>query len=373
MTAAARPLHVHLIAGARPNFVKIAPLWHVLSRCDWCRPFIIHTGQHYDLSMSDWMFRDLMLPPPDFHLGALTGSHARVTGSVIMAYEKLCLEESRPDWVIVVGDVDSTIACTLTAKKLGFPVAHLEAGLRSLDRGMPEELNRILTDSIADLLWTPSIDGDNNLLSEGVSPERIEFVGNIMIDALFTVLPTVDKCDVAGEIGFVPDRRYGVVTLHRPSNVDDPAILGTIVRELCEAARKIQLIFPLHPRTKRALNLAGLEDQLTGAGVRLIPSLSYIPFIALIRQASFLLTDSGGVQEETSVLGVPCLTLRASTERPVTTTQGTNRLITPENLLSAVSEAMVTDCKPAKIKFWDGNTAQRVADSLRNAAGKVRQ
>lgn len=366
-------LRVHLIAGARPNFVKIAPLWRALKHTDWCDPAIVHTGQHYDLNMSDWMFRDLGLPAPDHHLGAQTGSHALVTGSVMMAYEKLCRETDRPDWVIVVGDVDSTIACAITAKKLGLPVAHLEAGLRSFDRAMPEELNRILTDSIADLLWTPSEDGDENLRREGVAPERIECVGNIMIDALVEIAPAVAAYDLSAELGFVPTTPFGVVTLHRPANVDRPEALTAIVEHLCRLAGRTSIIFPVHPRTAKAMERLGLKDRLAEAGVRMIEPLSYLPFMALIKGASFLLTDSGGIQEEASYLGIPCLTLRDSTERPVTITLGTNRLVTLDDIEPAVIAAMATARRPASIPLWDGKTAGRVAASLKAASARFAQ
>lgn len=361
------PRRVHLIAGARPNFVKIAPLWNVLNAAEWCSPAIVHTGQHFDMNMSDWIFRDLNLPAPHHHLGALSGSHGRVTGSVMMAYEKLCTETERPDYVVVVGDVDSTIACALTAKKLQLPVAHLEAGLRSFDRTMPEEINRILTDAISDLLWTPSEDGDENLAREGIPPERIERVGNIMIDALVSVQPAVDRCDLEQELGFLPQGPYGVVTLHRPSNVDDPVMLKEIVGGLCRTARSANLIFPVHPRTRQALDRAGHLPELQAAGVRMVSALSYIPFVALVRGAGFLLTDSGGIQEEATYLGIPCLTMRASTERPVTIVRGTNRLISVADLPAAVEDALATQKRPASIPLWDGATAARVAASLKRA------
>ena len=357
-------MRVHLVAGARPNFVKIAPLWKALADEEWCEPVIVNTGQHYDVALSDWMFRDLGLPAPHHHLGALIGSHARVTGSVMMAYEKLCLEVDQPDWVVVVGDVDSTVACSLSAKKLGYSVAHLEAGLRSFDRSMPEELNRIVTDSIADLLWTPSPDADENLIREGVSPEQIERVGNIMIDALVSVQPDVDRTDLKTHMGFVPTDTYGVVTLHRPTNVDDPAMLMKLVGHLCAIAQKVDLVFPVHPRTAKAFEQSGLTAQLERARVKLVPPLSYIPFIALMKRAAFLLTDSGGIQEEASYLGVPCLTLRNSTERPITITLGTNRLVRIEDVPAALEDALHMLKSPATIPLWDGKTAGRVVASL---------
>lgn len=357
-------VRVHLIVGARPNFVKIAPLWRALLNSSWCEPVIVHTGQHYDLNMSDWMFRDLGLPAPHHHLNADVGSHARVTGSVMVAYEALCLEQNRPDWVVVVGDVDSTIACALTAKKLGLRVAHLEAGLRSFDRSMPEEINRVLTDSIADLLWTPSPDADENLAREGIGAERIERVGNIMIDALVNIEAAVDAYDLTLNLGFALPEFYGVVTLHRPSNVDNSKILREVVDRLCVVARETLIVFPVHPRTAKALAREGLDSVLAGAGVRIIPPCSYLPFMALIKNAAILLTDSGGIQEEASYLGIPCLTLRNSTERPITLSLGTNRLIRVSEIEVAVAEALRRPRRPVAIPLWDGKTAERVALSL---------
>lgn len=365
-----RRLRVHLIAGARPNFVKIAPLWRALKGTDWCDPVIVHTGQHYDLNMSDWMFRDLGLPAPDHHLGALTGSHARVTGSVMMAYETLCLEKERPDWVIVVGDVDSTIACAMVAKKLGLLVAHLEAGLRSFDRAMPEELNRVLTDSIADLLWTPSPDADENLAREGIPAERVECVGNIMIDALVYIEPAVNSCDLVHELGFELPPHYCVVTLHRPSNVDHPQILNEVSNRLRNIARDIAVVFPVHPRTAKSLQRSGLHQALAASGIMIVPPLSYLPFIALIKGAAFLLTDSGGIQEEASYLGIPCLTLRSSTERPVTISLGTNRLVNLDTVEIAAREVMNRQRRRVKIPLWDGETGFRVTASLKQASLK---
>jgi UDP-N-acetylglucosamine 2-epimerase (non-hydrolysing) len=363
-----RRVRVHLIGGTRPNFVKIAPLWKALANEEWCEPIVVHTGQHFDINMSDWMFRDLGLPSPHFHLAAQTGSHARVTGSVMIAYEKLCQEVSPPDWVVVVGDVDSTLACAIAAKKLGLRVAHLEAGLRSFDRTMPEEINRIMTDSIADLLWTPSVDGDENLRREGVPAERVERVGNVMIDALVAVQDQVEQVSLAEEFQLDLAKRYGVITLHRPSNVDHPEVLAHIVDALVKVASEIDLVFPVHPRTRKALEHVNAIANLKRAGVRLHPPLAYIPFIALVRKAAFLLTDSGGIQEETSFLGIPCLTLRESTERPVTVSRGTNRLVTLGSVPQAVRDAMARSASPCAIPLWDGNTAHRVAASLKQRA-----
>ncbi len=357
---------IHLIAGARPNFMKIAPLWHVLSQSDWCRPSIVHSGQHSDINMSDWFFKDLDLPAPHFNLNATTGSHAKVTGSVMMAYEEL-IKSKKPDMTIVVGDVDSTIACTLSAKKMGVPVAHLEAGLRSFDRTMPEELNRLLVDSIADLLWTPSPDGDENLLNEGVNPARIQRVGNIMIDSLVRVWAKLEAVDLQSKLKLEPGSSYAVVTTHRPANVDFDEQLTKIVDVLLKVSGKIPLIFPVHPRTKNKLIEFGIFDRLKRSNIRICDPLGYLDFNALVKNASFLITDSGGIQEETTYMQVPCLTLRPNTERPITVSQGTNKLVKIEELENEVERLLHIGQKkrqPCCIEFWDGKTAQRIARNL---------
>ncbi len=356
---------VHLVAGARPNFMKVAPLYHALKHETWCRPVIVHAGQHYSANMSDVFFDDLGLPAPNHHLGVGSGSHAEQTGAAMIAYEKLC-RTSPPDWVVVVGDVNSTLACALAAKKLCLPVAHLEAGLRSRDRTMPEEINRVATDAIADLLWTPSSDGDANLLQEGVAPDRIERVGNIMIDAFVMMLPRIEAEDVTG----VANGDYGIVTLHRPSNVDEVRNLAPIVDALCAVQSTLPLIFPVHPRTRQALMRHGLQDRLLGAGVKLVEPMGYVRFMALVRRARLVITDSGGVQEETSYLGIPCLTLRTTTERPITLTQGTNRLVDAAALAEAAWVAVKrSPAQRRAIELWDGHTAGRVATSLQRHMG----
>lgn len=351
---------VHLVAGARPNFMKIAPLYHALKNETWCRPLIVHAGQHYSTNMSDVFFDDLGLPAPNHHLGVGSGSHAEQTGAAMIAYEKLC-SAAPPDWVVVVGDVNSTLACALAAKKLCLPVAHLEAGLRSRDRTMPEEINRVATDAISDLLWTPSSDGDENLRQEGIAPDRIERVGNIMIDAFVMMLPRIEAEDVTD----VAHGEYGIVTLHRPSNVDEVQNLAPIVDALCAMQPTLRLIFPVHPRTRQALMQHGLQDRLEGAGVELVEPMGYVRFMALVRRARLVITDSGGVQEETSYLGIPCLTLRTTTERPITLTQGTNRLVDAASLAAAARDAIKqSPIRRRAIELWDGHTAGRVAASL---------
>jgi UDP-N-acetylglucosamine 2-epimerase (non-hydrolysing) len=347
--------------------MKIAPLYHALSKESWCRPRIVHTGQHYDANMSDAFFEDLKLPKPHVHLGVGSGSHAEQTGKVMIGYEKVC-EESRPNWIIVVGDVNSTLACALVAAKLLIPVAHLEAGLRSGDRTMPEEINRIVTDSIADLLWTPSADGDAHLLAAGVPIEKIERVGNIMIDSLELMRPVIEKAGMAAKLDLAHGA-FGVVTLHRPSNVDEPKQLALVVDELVAVAARLPLVFPVHPRTRRRLEEFGVGARLDACpAIRVVEPLSYIEFMSLVFDCRLAITDSGGIQEETSYLGIPCVTLRENTERPITVTQGTNRLVRPEGLHVAVEKALATTPVRAKIELWDGKTAGRVAASLRRHA-----
>ena len=331
---------VHLVAAARPNFMKVAPLWHALHRSPDFTPVLIHTGQHYDANMSDAIFTDLGLPAPDHHLGVGSGSHAEQTGRVMIAYEQVTLGD-RPDWLIVVGDVNSTLACALVGTKAGFPVVHLEAGLRSRDRAMPEEINRLAVDAICDILWTPSPDADANLAAEGVDPARVSAVGNIMMDSYELVRPAIEAADIASALGLARGG-YGVVTLHRPSNVDDPRQLASLVDALVAVQSRLPLAFPVHPRTQARLDASGLTRRLVDAGVRLLEPQSYVRFMALVSGAAVAITDSGGIQEETTYLGIPCLTLRASTERPVTVEMGTNRLATAETLVALLCEGLAT-------------------------------
>lgn len=362
-------MKVCLVAAARPNFMKVAPLYHALRQEDWCVPSLIHTGQHYDANMSDAFFSDLGLPEPDYHLGVGSGSHAEQTAAVMVAFEKVCIED-RPDWVVVVGDVNSTLACSLVAAKLCIPLAHLEAGLRSGDRSMPEEINRIVTDRLADLLWTPSKDGDENLLAEGVPEDRIEMIGNIMIDAFELQRPKIESLQMAKQMGLTSGG-YGLVTLHRPSNVDTAEALSSIVDVLTEAAKRLPLLFAVHPRTRARLVDFGLMETLDRAeGVRLSEPLSYNAFMSLVCDAGLVITDSGGIQEETTYLDIPCLTLRANTERPVTVTQGSNRLVRPDELLERVDAAVRGEIRRSRCPdLWDGRAAFRAAESLRQRAG----
>jgi UDP-N-acetylglucosamine 2-epimerase (non-hydrolysing) len=360
-----KKLMVHLVAGARPNFMKVAPLYHALSNEAWCQPILVHTGQHYDVSMSDAFIRDLGLPVPKHHLGVGGGTHAQQTARVMIAYEGLCLEDP-PDWIVVVGDVDSTVACALVAAKLGIPLAHLEAGLRSRDRSMPEEINRIVTDTVADLLWTPSKDADENLLREGVSRDAIDRVGNIMIDSFELVRDRITSARMKDKFG-LSDRDYGIVTLHRPTNVDVTSILSAIILELGAVSRDLPLVFPVHPRTRQRLNEAGFLQQLDSQNLILAEPMGYIEFMSLVCDATLVITDSGGLQEETTYLNIPCLTIRDSTERPITIALGTNELVRAGQIKDAVARIRSGLWKSGnRPELWDGQTASRVVKSLRS-------
>ena len=356
---------IHLIAAARPNFMKIAPLYHALIEERWARPVIVHTGQHYDLNMSDVFFQDLKLPKPKIHLGVGSGSHAEQTGQVMIAYEKTLLKDS-PDMVIVVGDVNSTMAATLAAVKCGIKVAHLEAGLRSFDRTMPEEINRLVTDALADVLWTPSPDADRNLLKEGIPQGKIERVGNIMIDSLDMLKETILAEKVYQEMGLASGG-YGLITLHRPSNVDDPKILTELCRALVRISDSIPLVFPVHPRTRMNVEKLGLMPLLKAKNALIISEpISYIRFMNMLFNCCLAITDSGGIQEETTYLGIPCLTLRPNTERPITITEGSNRLCNLDNLEKNLADVISEKpFKGAEIDLWDGKTASRVVKSLK--------
>jgi UDP-N-acetylglucosamine 2-epimerase (non-hydrolysing) len=351
------------VVGARPNFVKTAPIMAALARRPGVRQLLVHTGQHYDHAMSRVFFEELGLPEPDAFLNVGSGSHAEQTARVMLAFEPV-LRAHRPDWVVLVGDVNSTMACALVCAKLGVPAAHVEAGLRSGDRSMPEEINRLVTDRLADLLLTPSRDADANLLAEGVEPRRIAFVGNVMIDTLVRMLPRAAASTALARLE-LPPGGYLLATLHRPANVDDPAQLRAVAAALLRAAERLPVVFPVHPRTRARLDGLGLE--LAGERLRLAPPLGYLDFLALQRGARLVLTDSGGVQEETTYLGVPCLTARPNTERPVTITHGTNRLVasTAEAIAAAVDEELAAPRRAyERPELWDGAAAERIAALL---------
>jgi UDP-N-acetylglucosamine 2-epimerase (non-hydrolysing) len=358
---------VHLIAAARPNFMKVAPLFHALDAAPDFDVRLVHTGQHYDSNMSDAFFADLGLPEPHHHLGVGSGTHAEQTGRTMIEYEKVCLFEP-PDWVIVVGDVNATAACAMVGTKLHIPVVHLEAGLRSGDRSMPEEINRLVTDAIADLLWTPSPDADQNLLDEGVPAARICRVGNIMIDSFKLQSSKIKASTTRHDMGFA-DQPYGLVTLHRPANVDDRQNLQVLVDQLTTAAQSIELIFPLHPRTRARLQDFGLYDQLHGGkGIHLVEPLGYVQFMNLVLGARLVITDSGGIQEESTYLDLPCLTVRPNTERPITISQGTNKLVKPTAINAEVGRVLAGDWPSGRRPdLWDGQTASRCLESLRRA------
>jgi len=358
---------VLLIAGARPNFMKVAPIYAEMKRRPAeFEPKIVHTGQHYDASMSDAFFEDLGMPKPDIHLGVGSASHAVQTAKIMTAFEPVVLEE-KPDWMLVVGDVNSTIACALVCSKLGIKVAHVEAGLRSRDRSMPEEINRILTDAISNLLFTTSQDADENLRNEGISDNNISFVGNVMIDSLLEHLKFAERSTVRQDLD-IDGNDYGVVTLHRPSNVDDKQTFAGILDALLELAEKLPIVFPVHPRTRGRIEEFGFAEKIANSNIRLIEPLGYLDFLRLYSGAKLVLTDSGGLQEETTVLGIPCLTLRHNTERPITIEMGTNVLVgtDPEKITLAANEAFTkSPSSDTKIPpLWDGKAAGRICDVL---------
>ncbi len=344
--------------------MKIAPLYHALKAQEWCRPLVVHTGQHYDANMSDAFFRDLMLPEPAHHLEIGSGTHAEQTGRTMIAYEAVA-QANRPDAIVVVGDVNATAACAMVGAKLWIPVVHLEAGLRSRDRRMPEEINRLVTDAIADVLWTPSRDADANLRAEGVAAEKIDCIGNIMLDSFEMLRAKITAADMRGRLQLTGP--FAVVTLHRPSNVDAQAKLEELVAAIEQLAKSLTVVFTVHPRTRKRLADFGLLERITqAAGIRATEPLSYIEFMNLIMHATIAITDSGGVQEETTYLGIPCATLRENTERPITVSEGTNRLLKPEQLSAAVAEALSGKWpKGGRPELWDGHAAERAARSLR--------
>ncbi len=352
--------------------MKIAPIVREMRRAGKFLPLIVHTGQHYDEAMSDSFFRDLGIPAPDFHLEVGSASHAVQTARIMTAFEPVVLQE-KPDWVLVVGDVNSTIACALVCAKLGVRVAHVEAGLRSRDRTMPEEINRILTDAISDLLLTTSEDAGENLRQEGISEDKIKFVVNVMIDSLFYNLEKSRVSKARENLG-LRDQDYAVLTLHRPSNVDEKDIFSGLLDALISISEKIPVIFPVHPRTRGNIEKFGFAERVANSKLKLIEPLGYLDFMNLYSGAKLVLTDSGGLQEETTALGIPCLTLRENTERPVTIELGTNRLVgtNPEKIKQAAFEILESDTKKtARIPpLWDGHAAERICDALATDNGQ---
>lgn len=354
------------ICGARPNFMKIAPLMHAYAAFDSIEPLLVHTGQHYDENMSDLFFRQLGIPEPDLNLEVGSGSHAVQTAEIIRRFEPVVLEH-KPDCVLVVGDVNSTIACALVATKLGIRVAHVEAGLRSFDRGMPEEINRVLTDSISDLLFVTEPSGLENLTREGVNGKKVHFVGNVMIDTLKANLAKANQSSVLDDLS-LSKGEYNVVTLHRPSNVDSAEGFARIADALDEIQRDLPTVFPMHPRTRSNLPKLGLAERFAGMKqLKIVEPLGYLDFLKLTGNAAVVLTDSGGIQEETTILGVWCLTIRENTERPVTITHGTNMLVgsDPGKILDAYRSRRATrsTTRPVPEK-WDGRAAERIAAIL---------
>ena len=378
-----RPIKVVHCVGARPNFMKIAPLMREMSR--YQKRFdqlLLHTGQHYDYEMSKSFFNDLKLTEPDIYLGIGSGTHAEQTGKIMIKFERVCFQE-KPDLVVVAGDVNSTIACALVAAKLCITIAHIEAGLRSFDRTMPEEINRILTDQISDYLFTTCEDANQNLIKEGIAENKIFFVGNAMIDTLLIHIEIAKKSVILEKLRLRKNnniKKYALVTLHRPSNVDNPRILKGILNALNELAREIPIIFPAHPRTIKQVKKFRLQEMInyednflsnglnkTDRNILTFPPLGYLDFISLISNATIVLTDSGGIQEETTILGIPCLTLRASTERPITVKEGTNILVgnDPDKIMHTALNVLKNGRIRKKIpKFWDGKASERIMKIL---------
>ena len=357
------------VVGARPNLMKIAPLMAAYASTPEIEPLLVHTGQHYDANMSELFFRQLGIPEPDLNLGVGSASHAVQTAEIMKAFEPIA-SEHRPDAVLVVGDVNSTIACGLVAVKLGIRLVHVEAGLRSFDREMPEEINRVLTDAISDLLFCTEQSGVDNLRREGIAEDKIHLVGNVMIDTLLRHRSTAERSPILETLRVTP-RDYAVLTLHRPSNVDDPAVLVKLLDALEAVIADQPLVFPIHPRTRQKLDDFGLADRVAAhPELRLIDPIGYLDFLKLMANARLVLTDSGGVQEEATILGVPCLTLRNNTERPSTVELGTNRLVgqQPERILAAYRDVMAGRIAEVRTPpLWDGLAAKRIVGVLLEA------
>lgn len=352
-------MHILHVVGARPNFMKVAPVFKALSRNNAFQT-IVHTGQHYDALMSDVFFQELGIPAPDVNLQVGSGTHAQQTAAIMTRFEPVLVGYA-PDWVLVYGDVNSTVAAALVCSKLHVPVAHVEAGLRSFDRTMPEEINRVIVDQISDVLFTPSIDGNVNLLNEGIAKDKIKLVGNVMIDTLIALLEKARK-------QFLPDlpRHFALVTIHRPANVDDEVFLREILQVLADVSRDLTVLFPVHPRTRQKISALGL-DVNGNSRLRFMEPLPYLQFLAFQMKAEVVITDSGGIQEETTYLGIPCLTLRDNTERPITTELGTNILIgrNPKRLREELGKISGGMYKSSSIPpLWDGSASERIAEIL---------
>ena len=361
------------IVGARPNFMKIAPIMRVFSQHEKAiAATLLHTGQHYDAAMKKSFFDQLHIPEPDIDLGVGSGSHAMQTAEIMLRFEPV-LDRLKPTAVLLLGDVNSTISCALVAVKKGIPVIHVEAGLRSYDRGMPEEINRILTDQISDLLFTTERSAEANLLREGISPERIHFVGNVMIDTLrYNLDRAVEPAVLFAAAGEAIDQAafnsgYGLVTLHRPSNVDNRDNLKTLLTRLKSISEQLPLVFPVHPRTAQRVKEFGLENLITSSRILCLPPQGYLQMLGMMKHARLVLTDSGGIQEETTALGVPCITLRENTERPITADEGTNTVvgIDPEKIQASVDDVLATGGKRGRVpEYWDGHAAERIAEVI---------
>ena len=373
---------IHVV-GARPNFVKVAPILKEMRKYPQFESILVHTGQHYDYMMSKAFFKDLIIPALDIHLGVGSGTHAEQTAKIMLAFEKVCIRK-RPDMVIVYGDVNSTLACSIVAAKLRLPICHVEAGLRSFDRSMPEEINRIVTDSVSDYLFTTCEDANNNLRNEGIPKKKIYLVGNVMIDTLLQFKQKAQKSTILNKLGIVKkatddNHQYAVLTLHRPSNVDNKKTLKNIIEAIEIVSKEIPVIFPTHPRTKKQIHIVTRGSYLhdfykknkyalsVDRGIYMIEPLSYLDFINLVSNSKFVLTDSGGVQEETTVLGIPCLTLRKNTERPITVSEGTNTIVGNDKtkIISESLKILHGKVKSGKVpRFWDGKASQRIIERL---------
>lgn len=363
------------VVGARPNFMKMAPIFASLERYrDSFRPYLVHTGQHYDEAMKDAFFRQLGIPEPDIDLEVGSGSHAVQTAQIMLKFEPV-LDQIKPCCIVVVGDVNSTIACSLVAVKKQIPIVHVEAGLRSNDRHMPEEINRILTDQLSDLLFTTESSALPNLLDEGIAADKVYLVGNVMIDSLMSNLERATPLrnilknhDVEMPLEIESGQGYAVLTLHRPSNVDNQSVIEKILRTIRDVSEKIPVIFTIHPRTRKMIDQAGLADLLETPRILNLPPVPYLEMLGLVKGARLVLTDSGGLQEETTALGIPCITLRENTERPITVTQGTNTIVgsDPEKITQCVNEILETGGKVGNIpEFWDGKSADRIVDVVK--------